>query len=124
MAYQEVKNGIIEKFTGEGAIKKVEGIYRDTETKHGEFKNKPTIAHIHTFDNNGEVVRVWGKGQLDYKMKGIPVGTWVRVTYLEFDGTYHQFKVEIDDERSEGKAVSEEIEADMAVSEETEEDMV
>ncbi|MCP3964736.1 MAG: hypothetical protein GY718_00060 [Lentisphaerae bacterium] len=114
MGYEEVTGGA-ESFTGEGAINKVEGLYRGHVVHHGEYKGKPTETQIHTFDNGGEIVRVYGKGQLDYKLASVPNGTWVRATHEGLDSIYHQFKVEIDKSRSEAAGTSTEEDDEMPV---------
>ncbi len=114
MGYEEVTGGA-ESFTGESAIKKVEGLYRGHVVHHGTYNNKPTESKIHTFDNGGEIVRVYGKGQLDKKLASVPNGTWVRATHEGLEGEYHQFKVEIDRSRSETPGTSTEEDDEMPV---------
>jgi hypothetical protein len=101
MGYEEV-TGQIESFTAkEDPIKSVEGLYLGSRTYHGTYEGDATESQVHKFDNNGEVVEVFGKGQLDYKLKSINVGTWLRCTHEGKEGRYHQFKVEVDKSRSE-----------------------
>lgn len=105
MGYEEV-NTMVSSFTGENAIKEIEGIYTGSYIHHSTYRSKPTETTVYSFDDGGGVKSVYSKGQLDYKMKNIKVGTWVRVTYLgveyveKLDKDVHQFKVEVDKERS------------------------
>jgi hypothetical protein len=117
MAYREPPApASIVSFSGDNAIKKVEGLYRGYTTQDGKYGK----TYIQSFDNNGEIVSVYSKGQLNYKLKSIPVGTWVRVTCLgteyveKLSADCYQFSVEIDDERSEVKgSPPEEVDEDI-----------
>jgi hypothetical protein len=99
MGYEEVSGNVL-SFTGDEAIEKVEGLYKGCEKHHGTFEGQPTESWVHTFDNDGEIVSVYGKGQLDYKLKNVSEGTWCRVTHQGLEGRYHQFKLEVDKSRS------------------------
>ncbi len=113
MGYREPPNqASIVNFSGDNAVQKVEGLYRGYTTQPSSYGG---VTKIQSFDNNGEIVSVYSKGQLDYKLSSIPNGTWVRVTCqgkedaeIVVDGKSiktkcYQFTVEINDERSEVK---------------------
>ncbi len=107
MTYREpVAPSSIVSFSGPSAVKKVEGLYRGYTTRQSTYGE----TRVQSFDNGGEIVSAYSKGQLDYKLNDIPNGTWVRVTCLgkeyveKLKAECYQFTVEIDDERSEVKA--------------------
>ena len=105
MAYRETTPATLVSFSGDNAVKKIEGLYRGYTEQDGKFGK----TRIQSFDNEGEVVSVYSKGQLNYKLKDVPNGTWVRVTCLgteyveKLQADCYQFTVEIDDSRSEVK---------------------
>ncbi len=116
MGYREPVAGTFCSFSGDNAVKKVEGLYRGYTEQDGKFGK----TRIQSFDNGGEVISVYSKGQLNYKLRDIPNGTWVRVTCLgteyveKLQADCYQFTVEIDDSRSEVKGVkAEESSEDM-----------
>ncbi len=117
MGYREPSNATFVNFSGDKAIKKIEGLYRGYTTVPSSYGG---VTKIQSFDNGGEIVSVYSKGQLDYKLQNIPNGTWVRVTCggkeaveivdkdtgKKIKTQCYQFTVEIDDERSEVKGTA------------------
>lgn len=105
MGYEEVTGEIANIITDEGG-ESIEGRYTGSYLHHGEFGGDPTETMIYTLDNDGDVVSFYSRKQLDYKMKTVPIGTWVRITHTGMEHVaklkkkVHQFKVEIDASRS------------------------
>ena len=89
--------------TGKKNPDSIEGYYlgsRQVEDK----KKKSGVSYLYTFQTAKGNVAVWGKTDLDIKMRSVAVGTMVRASHVGMkptpNGEMYKYKVEIDDENT------------------------
>lgn len=108
MAFKEVVNleaelttalGGRNKTTGKANPTQVEGYYLGTK-KVESRKAKSGFADLHILQTAEGNLGVWGKTDLDRKMKSVPAGSMIRVTQNGTvptpNGDMYKFKVEVD----------------------------
>lgn len=91
--------GGVNKKTGKKNPSTVEGYFlgsKDTPSK----KSKDGIAKLHILQTENGKIGVWGKTDLDRKVKGVTPGTMVRLSHTGFrdtpTGEMYVFRVETD----------------------------
>lgn len=111
MAFKEVLDleceaiqlGGIDKKTGKKNPTQLEGFYIGSR-KVDSPKYKTGFSNLHVFNTAKGNFGVWGKTDLDGKMKSVTLGAMTRVTYTGMQETknnpMYKFKVEIDAENS------------------------
>lgn len=123
--------GGVNKKTGKANPKQAEGYYlgsRQVESK----KSKTGLAYVYYLQTAKGNLGIWGKTDLDKKMRGIEPGVMVRITQTSMvptpNGDMYKFAVEFDDSNtievvgataaSAEEVTDEDIEADLAENQE------
>lgn len=87
------------KKTGKANPKSIEGYYIGAK-QVADKKKKSGISFIYIFQTAKGNVGVWGKTDLDNKMKAVTAGTMVRATFDRMqstpNGDMYKYKVEVD----------------------------
>lgn len=109
MAFREVASleadvttalGGVNKQTGKANPKQAEGYFLGSK-KVESRKSKTGFAYLHILQTQNGNLGVWGKADLDRKLRSVTPGTMVRITQSGTrptpNGDMYLFKVEIDD---------------------------
>lgn len=95
--------GGINKKTGKKNPTEVEGYYLGTRTVDSK-KDKKGYAHIYFFQTQNGTIGVWGKTDLDRKMKQVKPGTMTQIkqsgTIATPNGDMYKFTVAVDKENT------------------------
>lgn len=112
MAFQELKTldadttislGGVNRKTNKANPTKIEGYYLGSKTV-ADQKKKSGVSYIHILQTPKGNVGVWGKTNLDNKLKGVTPGFMVRITQNGMqktpNGEMYLYKVELDKDNS------------------------
>lgn len=100
MARQTAGNAAFDKTINvkEKKGQKTEGFYKGVKSVEG-------YGNVHSITINGEKVSFWGSGQLDYKLKTVPVGAMVYIVYNGME----KAELEIADKKGKVKKVTKDV---------------